>query len=80
MTAMHASSYLYSYFIPSSYQHNMMSRLVYHYHPHHCYTINTSTTDVSVYCSGHHHDCEIGPLESLYFCHKEPHNIHLVVY
>ena len=32
---------------------------VYHYHPQHCYTINTSTTDVSVYCSGHHPDCEM---------------------
>ena len=33
------------------------SSSVYYYHPQHCYTINTSTTDVSVYCSGHHPDC-----------------------
>ena len=38
-------------------QHDVQS--VYHYHPQHCYTIITSTTDVSVYCSGHHPDCEM---------------------
>ena len=31
---------------------------VYHYHPQHCYTINTTTADVSVYYNGHHPDCE----------------------
>ena len=41
---------------------------VYYHHPQRCYTINTSTTDVSVYCSGHHPDCEMEDHQKTRFC------------
>ena len=59
--------------IPTQQQLNnwLITRLANHYHPQHCYSINTSTADISGHCSGHHSDCKMEDHQKTSGCSRE---------